>query len=190
MSYTEVKIIEANGDVTGFGPEFRNSHGFCPFVWAALCDKYKVADRMRREGLTPSIFFGTEQQLWRYHQDGTIPLEPWEDATLTATYDNVLIKAADVDYLVASFIRFEKELKSEGRVCHLGEMAKLIAGAKRDIPDILGVAFYGTSLIGDPFWVYNDPDDDGAPLNVLNLVEPYWYAEFVHAALPLEGTMS
>jgi hypothetical protein len=166
MSYSEIMIVNQEGDVEG-ALELRNSHGTAAMVWGALCRKYKdkIYDTFRGSNPPPPYEMMMWEDLWKATQDGRVELRWWEWNVLNWTYDNALIKGDDLETFVASLRMFEEAHALPGQVCHLLATADYLEGLlKSDRPRATGL--YATSVSDNPWWVRGENDDEGRSYNV------------------------
>lgn len=185
MSRTTLLIVDNDGDVCD-DSEYSNAWGFGPMIWQALIDRYRNAiPTIGRDELSLDNW----PKLWKADENDGLPLRPWERDVLRATYDNAMIRGADLKRMAASMGMFYEAHSRHGVACSL----KSIAARLRDLaegtntkfkaPD---VCFIGTSVQEDPWIVFDGSDDDeGRPYNVKRDTK-HWYVEL--AAPPTSGT--
>lgn len=173
MSYTELMVVNGDGDVVG-DTEFRNSHGFCSFVWNALIKKYKRAmfpdDPFM--AMTHRSYEEETDALWLQAKD-KLPLRWWEHNVLQLTYDRAMVKHEDFALMAQSLRRFEDALAEPQVVCH---MLGIAARFDELVTESVSVAcVHGTSL-SENLWSIHDEEDECRPYNI-NTDTGHWFIE-------------
>jgi hypothetical protein len=177
VSYSELMVIQANGDVVG-DIECRNGHGGPPCVWDALLRKYEPVIYPNRGYLDPPPLglMGGWEALWKWAKADTV--RPWEWHCLQWTYDNALIQKENLRELAESMRRFTDALVIPGRVCHLPAFAKRLD--ELAAAEARGVGLYGFSVSENPWWIRGNSEDEldeGRPYNI-DRDSKHWFVDF------------
>lgn len=148
MSYSEIMIFGKDGAIVN-RTEFHNSHGFVPFVYCSLVDKY-------REHLRPlpphSLFVDQWAALWDWLAVSGTRLPAFEMNTLAAMSDTAYVRGTEhILRLAKSFEMFEEKYFVEGHTHHLAAMATVMreyihTGAEY-------VAFYQSNVVDCNWYV-------------------------------------
>ena len=137
MSTTTIYVISADGDgnllLEDEVAEYKNSHGWCAFVWQALMAKF---------GISKLWLMGGAEELWASHAAKTIDLAWYEAAVLNATYDKATLSAARRNDFVSALREFDAQHPGGLSVSHLFAMATDLEA----LDTHLHVAWEGTSL--------------------------------------------
>ena len=145
MSYTGTYVINKAGDLL-CSEEYRNSHGFCAYIWTALCEKYKIGSWYLDENA---------DKLWKL---ATNPkLLPCERIALETTFDYAIIRKEDFAQVIAAYHDFEHVHPPGNHVSHLYSIA-LEMGRYANDDDVVGFCFYQSSLSSN-LWEEVDDDD-------------------------------
>jgi len=152
MSYTEIYGVKTNGEVV-FVDEVRNAFAGAFHVWQSLADAYGIQGGM----------LGGFNQLWKMADKGV--LKDFENITMKATFDNVVVKKEDVPNLLQAFKEYDKTYPNS----NLPEQARIISEEILLDEDFIGVCWNQTSVNSNP-WVegYDVEMDEEIPYNVLN----------------------
>ena len=125
MSYTTIKAIRP-GEKTDDIIDLKNSHGFEPFIWTAICERYLKNDMA---WLGPQV-----DNLWPLWKKQSIPIH--QRAVLAMTYEMAYIKKADFVRLANDIRLFMKDFPvNENRVNHLPKIAEIFESGI-DVPAI------------------------------------------------------
>lgn len=138
MSRSVAYLIKPDGDLDALA-EFRNSHGFGPFVWNAIAAKYLDKEF--------GWMLNDSDKLWPLWRDMRLP-KHWR-AALLVTYDWAIIEQARFRDFAEHLRRFVMDVGVRDRACHLPEISMLLDKHAGD--DSRGMCFYGTSL-SDNLW--------------------------------------
>jgi hypothetical protein len=144
MSYTEVYRIGIDKTIETI-EEYKNSHGFGPFVWSAISQKY-FNDEFG--------WMSNEKEIWPLWKDSRLPIH-WRSALLV-TYDNAIIEYMYFQEISKYLKLFVSDVGKRDRVCHLLSIAKLI----EESTPCFGFCFYGTSLSDDPWYEYDSEKEE------------------------------
>jgi hypothetical protein len=141
MSYCELLGFKKGGFESI--NKYRNSHGFCSFVWSCLFKKY-----IPKQSEYDSWLTGDDQRLWDLQNDNR--LQPFERFVLRSTFDFALVKNEDIKLYIDCMTQFlEKYKPSEDRVCHIEAII-------RDLGELgdnyIAVGWY-TMSVGDNEWI-------------------------------------
>lgn len=162
MSRTTLATAYENGELEG-EYEFRNSWGFAPFVWDALCRKYEIG--ANEHGEWPNRYGPTMDDwmnLWKFVDDAKIT--PWEHNVLMSTYDDMVVLRDDMLTLAKSMRRFEDAFSNGKKACSLAEQAAAIEDAHGK-----GARFiaWNTTSVNEPWWSrYDEALDEMVYYNV------------------------
>lgn len=176
MSYTELKIIHADGTVHRHS-QFSNSHGFAPLIWGPICERF-LGDRYAWRDWKP---------LERLAYDKRMP-QHWR-AMLQLTFDRPIIEVAFYGQAVEDMRKFVRDTEqvNVGGVNHLPAIAETIQSiqAQNAVNRVShGVCFRGTSVGEDPWVILERPD--GASERPYNLNRDTGHFS-VYAKLHAEG---
>jgi hypothetical protein len=136
MSIATMYLATKDPDAFDKAVEYRNSHGFGPFVWTSLVEKYKCDSWVLGEGLTQLI-----------EKCNAKELQSHEAFTLVASLGFSYALRDDLLPLADVFDEFVKEFGNERHVCHLGAMAKTMREAHEKGWHAVG--WYESSLNAD-----------------------------------------
>lgn len=173
MSYTTLNYVDKDGDV-GVYEEYKNSHGFCTFVWEVLY-RAKIDPYVR---YVPFFEDGEMKKCWDLWKSDK--LEEFEKIVLMATFDFVMVKKENFSAVAKSFKKFaEKYHTDKERVCSLVDQAKDIERMIEDIDckDVVAICWQGTSVSDDMWQSYNEEDEeyeDSVPYNI-NKDDKHWF---------------
>lgn len=137
MSYLEAFTIDSDGDYE-VTQEFKNSHGFHPFIWCGVCERFLGSEYAWS-------LDSDSKRLWPLYRDTRVP-EHWRLA-LASTYDRVLIDPPALKPLANAYREFTIDIGRRGRVCHLPALADLFEATP---PDAIGVVLVGS--LSDNEW--------------------------------------
>ena len=152
MSYTTMYRVDLPDTLTELA-EFRNSHGFGPAVWSAVCARF-LGDGMNWLLRASQPDGGGLWSLWK---DPRMPLH-WRVA-LACTFDRVVLDGTRLAEIAGYLRQFAKETAIAGNANHLVS----IADELDRIEGAFGVVFHATSVSENPWreWVdANECDDD------------------------------
>lgn len=156
MSYTEMYVIDGDGDVVHHA-EFQNSHGGAAAVWSLLCVHYL--------GVSAYEWCDDEtaNRLFALANDPSSAMDLDDRIVLLSTDEDVMVRSADVPRLADCFERFYVKWapKRVGMVFSIGEQAVAMREAVED-PSVQGICWNQTS-VGES-WREPMPrhlDDDG-----------------------------
>jgi hypothetical protein len=170
MSYVEIFVIEANGDVVSYS-EVRNNHACAPMIWQDLANRhsfsassYVLGDAEGLEALWSSI--------------GSGELTRWEELVLVCTFDFIWVPRELVRESAEAFRRWFRRISKDKP-----NLVSTAAGVGRQLleildkcPDCLGVAFNMCSA-NESFWsVYADEGrmEASRAYNILTDGEQLW----------------
>jgi hypothetical protein len=165
MSYTEIYVIDENGDVL---PRFEisNSHGI-PQVWDAMLKKYCGGGLWIMD---PDLFPKLAAAMDRMTEH--------EVASLKWTYDKVVVARDNIPKLCESIKIFADQHIPETITQGFRKSGEALQRIYDEYPDALGAAMHATSIV-ESFWVKYEPgdsedeDDDYRPHNV-HTDEGHW----------------
>jgi hypothetical protein len=182
MSYTEMMVFDAKGDALG-GEEFKNSHFHGPVIWFIMAEKYGVIDRMKRELMEKHPSYADNERsagysvrghlmedgkpIWDLQWSPDISDDDWY--VLMATFDWVVIPPQLVDRVAVAFDNFYLRVPP-GTVNHSKEYAAEMRKATIEVEGCRGIAFSGTSVNSNPWYVRepiecDDSECDKKPLS-------------------------
>jgi hypothetical protein len=153
MSYMELHIIDKDGNAVG-RTKYKNSRGYDPRIWYALGQKYHIGSWYNDEDW---------DKLWALLEN---PNVPWfEKIALQTTDDYAIIRKEDIPAVIAALTKFEEENPPKYHVNHIPAIIKELVGLATE--DILGVCFYPTSTIDNPWSTAGeDEDEEDAAYNI------------------------
>jgi hypothetical protein len=146
VSYTTAYLIQSDGATTEIG-EFRNSHGFGPFVWSAVSEKYL--------GKEHGWLLDDAAKLWPLWKDKRLPRH-WR-AALLVTYDYAIVEKERFRDIAECLRKFVMDVGLRDRACHFPEISILLDKHAADA--VLGMCFHGTSIT-ENVWHPWDHDKD------------------------------
>lgn len=150
MSYCALLAFSPEGLTTI--EEYKNSHGWCAYVWGMLFDKYITKEDKY------DYWLNKPQRLWDLVNDDRLS---WtEIVVLRSTFDYALVKTKDVLALADLFDAFVEMYPPVNHVCHLPAMAKDLRTQILDIRDVVAVGWYGMSVGDNPWTTYSEEEDD------------------------------
>ena len=171
MSYIQLRcFINPPGHPEGAPPElhgvaeFKNSHGWGPMIWTALCSRYKqngMAWLMDPDGLKLSAFPN---------------MTSWERATFLSSCDMALVKAEDTGRWAEALLAFSAKHGDPTRVNHLPDVARLALKALEERPGLVAFCLYA-SLNEDPWRTYDPESDDHRDYD-LTKGESHFFVDF------------
>lgn len=184
MSYSAL-IVFRNG-LAEADAEYRNSHGTVTVVWDALLKKYEELiyseEEIKQFRFEPWMRAGCNggyEKLWDVHKATPLPLRPWEWIALQWSYDNALVRAADLLVVGEALERFQDaHVVTSRRVCHLkaiGERMRELQRGRIEGKDVDAVGLYATS-VGDNPWMHYNEDDELVPYD-LNKDTKHWFVD-------------
>jgi hypothetical protein len=158
MSYCEIitfKEGKPNDQI-----EFKNSWGGAAYIWTALFDKYlKDPENTYDTWLSR---FGKDQGKCLWDLAGRKDLKSCERAVHISTFDYATVRKENFPIFVhdlKDFIFLHPNSKES--VCHLPEWAKFIESCREE-----AIGFYGTSVSENPWFGYNEENDEIIPYNL------------------------
>lgn len=152
MSYMALYMINKDGDAICY-EEYANSHGYDPYIWTALCHKHNIGT------------WFVDENANKLEQLAANPKVPWFERTvLETTFDYAIIRKEDIPKVVSALEKFEEAYHNEGHVNHIP--AVISALQKLANENIIGVCFYPTSTIDNPWVLYNGKEDLSVPYNI------------------------
>ena len=155
MSYTTVYLIQLDGAITEL-KDLPNSHGFGPFVWCAISEKY-LGDRLAWSNIDED-----EDKLSAFAYGKQVP-RAWR-AALLITYDQVVIEKVRFREIADLIRQFVMDVGIRGKVCHLPGIAELLEQHAEG--DVQGMCFYVTSLVGNPWFDYDDKTNESIQYDI------------------------
>lgn len=166
MSRSELYLFRKDGEAFP-QEEFRNGWGSAPRVWGALIHKHKFE---MYPGKTPKELefvnaISNAEDLWTLAEKKAFTLTWWELNLLRWTYDNAVLRREDFPLMIASILEFEKAYPAGDRVNHLPRIREVLEAVAED-PEILGTGYYHTSIVDNPWTVYNSETDESRPYNL------------------------
>lgn len=173
MSYVEIFVIEADGQVASFD-RVHNPHGWFPAVWDYAAEKHGIGKRFH-------LHEAEHRAVWNLFRDGR--LTPTERLMMGATFDRVWIRRARCAELADALDVFHDFLMTREPDCAptARSMAVIIRRALAEKPDLMGVCFNGTS-VSQVLW--NAPpepaeEDSAGLINILKQPlcydgKPHW----------------
>ena len=147
MSYTVAYKIDTDGKLEEIA-EFSNSHGFGPFVWGAISDKY-FGDEF--------AWMSHVKEIWPMWKDPRVP-KHWSIALLV-TYDRAVIEYERFKEVAKALRDFVTDVGIRGRACHLLAIADLLEKSN----PCKGMCFYGTSLSDNPWYEWDNEKEENLP---------------------------
>lgn len=186
MSYTTLFSIGKESGLPMQYKEYRNSWGWCPFVWDVLVKKYGIIERLREDKTYKTEFPMPEgmkawEYLWKLHEEGEIRIRNWEHNVLLCTYDRMMIKEADFLELEQSLRMFDEAHGTSNRVNHTKAMADDIRVLFNETKEgaLLGACWWANSVTDDPWHEWDGEDDESIPYNFL-VDEEHQVADIKH----------
>jgi hypothetical protein len=174
--------IDQTGEWHAFGAEYKNAHGFTAMVWDCLIRKYEVKTLREqpyfspqgplREAIsafkpdTPMSPYADWELLWHLATNELLPLKPWEQNVLRATYDRVAVEAANFETFARSLELFGEALIPSNLVNHLPQMAKDVRKLIGD-EEVIGICWYPMSVSTNLWTHYNEDTDETTYYNFL-----------------------
>lgn len=163
MSYTETRIFRKDG-LFG-GNEYKNSHGFAPYIWDKLYKRYVFAPKLSELGFGEPwqhinrAWITDSESVWALAKDRRLSFV--ERGVLETTFDHCLIDQRNLKRVAEFFDRFLEMHPHEDRlVCHLEGIAKEFLELSED-QSVVAVGLYVTSLSDDPWEDYYERSFDG-----------------------------
>lgn len=172
MSYTTLFQIDRKTGLPLQHKEYRNSWGWCAFVWDVLVKKYGIIERLRADKEYNSERWKPEEMkaweyLWKLHEEGEVRFRNWEHNVLVCTYDRMMVKEDDLLTLDQSLRMFDEAHGTANRVNHTKAMAA-------DIHELfvkhqtLGICWWGNSVSDDPWSEWDEEAGKSIDYNFLD----------------------
>jgi hypothetical protein len=162
MSYIEIFAFNENGDSESIG-EVQNAFRGCMAFWLNLEKKYlpsvETKNILMRNEYNSRLFCFNEEHLdefWGLVDDERLSSD--ERLILLSTFDKVIIGKEKVPELIHAY-------KTTDCDCNLPQQAEIIERAFQE-NKYLGVAFNQTSVMEDPWTLYDDEKDESVPYNI------------------------
>ena|GEM_PF-4822304 len=173
MSYCATMVLK-KGDVSDL-KKYKNSWGFFAFVWDKLWDKYIEKKHEYDNWLSAGATGDT--RLWDLHDDDR--LKDYERQVLKMTLDYAAVRFEDLQNAADALWAFLRKYPAMDRVCHLEGIADdLVELSESGSTDVVGVGFYGTSVVENPWYSYDEELDRYTGVDITDPDGPGWFVDF------------
>lgn len=162
MSYTTLYAVNNRGVCHGYR-EYRNSWGAAAFVWNALVEKYWPLKPGQKSWERPVGMGGDMKPVWALAKQQDLPV--YERVVLITTFDNMMIRREDFNFVADCFEQFDVALNPNRKIpfedtstpqvaCHMMAFAfdfRKLADDKK----VCAVCFQQTSVSDDMWYDYS-----------------------------------
>lgn len=132
MSYATLHAFKQDGDISEYA-EYKNAWHGAMLVWNSMAERYNTPFNLIDEK--------SMKALWGLAGDSKVPLH--DRITLSTTFDRKVAYAKDFPRLIAAMKESAKWLPPH---CHIFKQAADIEKIMVESPDIVAVAWTGTSV--------------------------------------------
>jgi len=155
VSYTEIYAVRPNGDIEDYG-ETHNAWLGAMHIWTKLGEKYHI------RGEHPFDF----SRLWK----SSSVMNEADQWVMAGTFDKVIIPKEQL----AIYVQHLRSFATEYPTSNLTEQIAILERAIND-DAVQGICFNQTSVNSNPWWIYDESnDDEGKPYNI-NQDTKHWF---------------
>lgn len=191
MSSCILFIVNVDGDVVE-SQQFKNSWGGAALIWDYFTEKYFPLPAGKKSWERQVGMFANLQPIWDLQDREDLPEE--EYAVLLSTFDNVMVKREDLEYLADCFETVLRDMPPylenySTRANHMQAEADAFRKLAKD-PTVQAVCWQQTTVSEDMWWEspeepenYDDLTEeeqkrfdnlDGKPYNI-NMGQKHWF---------------
>jgi len=154
----------------------RNAWGSGAFAWSALAKKY-LGDNFiwlcNPEGA---------EKVWALVNDPR--LLTFERIVLASTFDYAIIEAAKFEDAAAYWSDFEGTYREVNKVCHAGDISRLLLHHHREQTPCVGMCFWLTSVAENLWCDWDEKKDEPVPFDLETYKHFFVFEEFEHPPSP------
>lgn len=167
MSTTTVYLITKGGKLKEAG-EFQNSHGWGPYVWSAVSEKYLgdaafwLINGGREEG----------KKFWALWKDARLPAH-WK-AMMLMTFDWAVVERTRFKEMAEHIRKFVADQKPSGFVNHWPAFAEIMEQHAND-KTVMGLCFWGTTLSENKWRTYDEETEKTVDHNFKKKGGEHWF---------------